>query len=124
MSTHGVSGLKEAMAHDLVYPVFCAAAETNIGVKRLLDVIVNFCPAPNELSDVITTEGEKIHVDPNGPLSAIIFKTSGEQHVGELSLIKVFSGKLKTGDEVTNSTREQTERIAQIFSLNGKKTLQ
>ena len=113
-------GLKEAMAHDLVYPVFCVAAETNIGVKRLLDVMVNFCAAPNELSDVLTDKGDKIHVDAGGPLSAIIFKTSGEQHVGELSFIKVFSGKLKTGDEVTNTTRGQDERIAQIFSLNGK----
>jgi elongation factor G len=113
-------GLKVAMAHDLVYPVFCAAAETNIGVRRLLDVMVNFCPSPNELSDVLTDKGEKIHVDTKEPFTAIIFKTSGEQHVGELSFIKVFSGILKTGDEVQNSTRGHVERIAQIFSLNGK----
>lgn len=113
-------GLKTAMAHDLIYPVFCASAEQNIGVKRLLDVIVNFCPAPNELNDILTDKGEKIHVDVKGPLAALIFKTSGEQHVGELSLIKVFSGILKTGDEVNNSTRNKVERIAQIFALNGK----
>lgn len=114
------AGLKTAMAHDLVYPVFCTSAEKNIGVKRLLDVIVNFCPAPNELSDIVTTEGEKIHVDKNDPMSALIFKTSGEQHVGELSFVKVFSGVLKTGDEVKNSSRDKNERIAQIYSLNGK----
>jgi elongation factor G len=113
-------GLKEAMAHDLVYPVFCVSAEKNIGVKRLLDVVVNFCPAPNELSDILTVKGEKIHVEAKDPFSAFIFKTSGEQHVGELSFLKVFSGQLKTGDEVLNSTRNKTERIAQIFSLNGK----
>lgn len=113
-------GLKQAMAHDLVYPVFCVSAEKNIGVQRLLDVIINFCPAPNELNDVMTDKGEKIHVDVKGPLSAIIFKTSGEQHVGELSFIKVLSGVLKTGDEVINTTRDKSERIAQIFSLNGK----
>ncbi len=114
------SGLKTAMAQDLVYPVFCTSAEKNIGVKRMLDVIVNFCPSPNELSDILTTEGEKIHVDSKGPLSALIFKTSGEQHMGELSFIKVFSGVLKVGEEVENTTRNKTERIAQIYSLNGK----
>jgi elongation factor G len=114
------SGLKTAMAQDLVYPVFCTSAEKNIGVKRMLDVIVNFCPSPNELSDVLTTDGEKIHVDSKGPLSALIFKTSGEQHMGELSFIKVFSGVLKVGEEVENTTRNKTERIAQIYSLNGK----
>lgn len=113
-------GLKAAMAHDLIYPVFCVSAEKNIGVKRLLDVIVNFCPAPNELSDILTNKGEKIHVDDKNPFSALVFKTSGEQHVGELSFLKVFSGKLKTGDEVNNTTRDKVERIAQIFSLNGK----
>ncbi len=114
------TGLKTAMAHDLVYPVFCTSAEQNIGVKRLLDVIINFCPAPNELSDILTKDGEKIHVDKKDPLSALIFKTSGEQHMGELSFIKVFSGVLNVGDEVENTTREKNERIAQIYSLNGK----
>lgn len=114
------TGLKTAMANDQVYPVFCTSAEKNIGVKRLLDVIVNFCPAPNELSDILTKDGEKIHVDGKGPLSALIFKTSGEQHMGELSFIKVFSGILNVGDEVENITRGKSERIAQIYSLNGK----
>lgn len=114
------TGLKKAMAHDLVYPIFCASAEKNIGVKRLLDVIVNFCPAPNETEEKETKDGEKIKVTEAGPLSALVFKTSGEQHVGELSFLKVFSGTLKVGDEVNNSTRDRAERIAQIFALNGK----
>lgn len=114
------TGLKKAMAHDLVYPVFCCSAEKNVGVKRLLDVIVNFCPAPNEVDEKETVEKQKIKVTSAGPLSALIFKTSGEQHVGELSFIKIFSGSLKVGEEVNNSTRDKVERIAQIFALNGK----
>ncbi len=113
-------GLKEAMAHDLVYPVFCTSATKNVGPKRLLDVIVNFCPAPNELKSIKTAEGKEIKLDKNAPFSALIFKTMGEQHMGELSFIKVFSGVLKTGEEVLNTNREVGERITQIFVLNGK----
>ena len=113
------SGLKTAMAHDLVYPVFCVSAVNNIGPKRLLDVIVNFCPAPGETHDIKTEDG-MLKVDPKGPLAALIFKTSGEQHMGELSYIKVFSGALKVGEDVFNSTRDHNERITQIYALNGK----
>ncbi len=113
------NGLKTAMAHDLLYPVFCVSAVNNIGPKRLLDVIVNFCPAPGETHDIKTEDG-MLKVDANGPLSALIFKTSGEQHMGELSYIKIFSGSIKVGDDVQNSTREHGERITQIFTLNGK----
>ncbi len=113
-------GLKEAMSHDLVYPVFCTSATTNVGVKRLLDVVVNFCPAPNELKSVKTVDGNEIELTSKAPFSALIFKTMGEQHMGELSFIKVFSGVLKTGEEVLNTSREVMERITQIFILNGK----
>ncbi|RMH60886.1 MAG: elongation factor G [Calditrichaeota bacterium] len=113
-------GLKEAMAHDLVYPVFCVSATENIGVKRLLDIVVNFCPAPNELKSVKTADGNEIELTTSAPFSALIFKTMGEQHMGELSFIKVFSGVLKTGEEVLNTSRDVTERITQIFTLNGK----
>jgi len=113
-------GLKEAMAHDLVYPVFCTSAQTNVGVMRLLDVILNFCPAPNEHGKNKTKDGKEIEIDANGPMSALIFKTLGEQHVGELSFVKVFSGKIKNGDETYNATDDHPERIAGIFVLNGK----
>jgi elongation factor G len=113
-------GFKTAVAMDAVYPVFCASATTNVGVKRLLDVIINFCPAPGEIGDAIG-EGDKTRKISNSePFSAFIFKTLSEQHVGELSYFKVNSGVMKTGADVVNTTRGQSERIGQIFVLNGK----
>ncbi len=114
------AGFKKAVAADMIFPVFCVSALNNIGVKRLLDIIVNFCPAPNERGEVKTEDGKSVKVDPDGPVAALIFKTVSEQHMGELSFFKVFSGTLKTGEDVINTRDGHTERIGQIFILNGK----
>ncbi len=114
------AGFKKAVAADSVFPIFCTSATTNVGVKRLLDIIVNFVPAPNERGEVKTEDGKGIKVDPNGPTAALIFKTVSEQHMGELSFFKVFSGVLKTGQDVVNTRDGHPERIGQIFILNGK----
>ncbi len=114
------SGLKTAIAHDTVFPVFCVSATTNVGVRRLLDVIVNFCPAPNDRGEVKGEDGASRKVDDSDPLSVFIFKTLSEMHMGELSYFKIMSGSLNTGDEVINTSDGHTERIGQIFILNGK----
>lgn len=112
-------GLKKAVAADAIFPIFCTSATANVGVKRLLDVIVNFCPAPNERGEVKTEDGS-LKVDANGPFASLVFKTVSEQHMGELSFFKIFSGKLKTGEDVINTRDGHTERIGQMFVLNGK----
>ena len=113
-------GFKKAVANDSVFPVFCAAATENVGTKRLLDVIVNFCPAPNERGEAVG-EGDKTRkISSQEPFSALIFKTLSEMHVGELSYFKVMSGTIKTGADVVNTTRGHNERIGQLFVLNGK----
>jgi len=114
------SGLKQAVAHDLVYPIVCTSATTNVGPKRLLDIIVNFCPAAHEINPRKYADGSDVTVDSSKPLAAQIFKTISEMHVGELSYIKVLSGTLKTGADVMNVTSGKPERIGQIFILSGK----
>jgi elongation factor G len=113
-------GFRAAVANDSVFPVFCSSATENIGLKRMLDVIVNFCPAPNAMHDQKTTDGGKIKVDSTGKSSAFVFKTLAEQHMGELSYFKVMSGSLKSGQDVENVTAGHGERIGQLFVLNGK----
>ena len=114
------SGFRKAVADDAVFPVFCASATSNVGVKRLLDIIVNFCPSPAERGEVEGLDGKSRKVDANEPMSAFIFKTLAEMHMGELSYFKVFSGVIKTGDDVINATTGNMERIGQMFILNGK----
>ena len=118
------AGLRKAILHDEVYPVFCVSAATNVGIRRLLDVIINFAPAPSDLETVtvLDSNGKEIQKKTNitESASALVFKTISEEHVGELSYLKVFSGAVKTGDDLINSTQEKGERIGQVFSLNGK----
>jgi elongation factor G len=118
------TGLKKAIGSDEIYPVFCTAATINVGVKRLLDVVVNFLPSPLERPDKIGTDnsGKEISRTCNitEPVSALIYKTASESHVGELSYFRVISGAIKTGDDVLNSTQEHSERIGQLYILNGK----
>lgn len=114
------TGFKTAVAQDLVFPVFCASATDNVGIKRLLDVAVNFCPAPNDRGEVKANEDKSRNVSTSDPISVFVFKTLSEMHMGELSYFKVISGTIKTGQDVQNSTAGHGERIGQMFILNGK----
>ncbi len=117
-------GLHTAIMADEIYPVFCTAAVSNIGVKRILDVIVNFLPSPAEMPPVKGTDKSDNEIerksDDGEPASVKIFKTVSEAHVGELSYFKIVSGSLKTGLDLINITQEKAERIGQLFVLNGK----
>ena len=117
-------GLRKAIINHEVYPVFCVSATTNVGVRRLNDVLANFAPAPSDLESIpaLDKNGKEIKIrsEITGSPSAMVFKTLSEEHVGELSYIKVFSGAIKSGDDMLNSTQGKTERIGQLFSLNGK----
>ena len=117
-------GLRKAILRQEVFPVFCTTAADNVGVKRLNDVIVNFLPAPVDMPPVSGKDdsGKEVQrsCDLTAPASALVFKTVSETHVGELSYLRVFSGAVKTGDDLYNVDRGRSERIGQLFVLNGK----
>lgn len=113
-------GLKKAIRERLIFPIFCTSATNNVGVSSLLDAIVEFGPSPKDLGPIKSVDGEEREIDSNGPLTALVFKTIAEAHVGELSFVKVFSGTLKQGMDVQNSSQEMVERIGQMYFLNGK----
>ena len=118
------AGLRKAILTHEVYPVFCVSATSNVGVRRLNDVIANFVPAPSDIDSVtaMDSSGKEIQKKTNiteSP-SALVFKTISEEHVGELSYLKVFSGAIKSGDDLLNSTQGKGERVGQLFVLNGK----
>ncbi len=117
-------GLHTAILADEIYPVFCTSAALNIGSRRLLDVITNFMPSPNEMPPRTGEDksGNEIarKAEDSEPVSTVIFKTVSEAHVGELSYFKILSGTLKAGSDLINITQEKSERIGQLFALNGK----
>jgi len=117
-------GLRKAILNHEVYPVFCVSATTNVGVRRLNDVIANFAPAPSDIKTLTALDkgGKEIQkkTDITESTSALVFKTISEEHVGELSYLKVFSGAVKSGDDLLNSTQGKDERVGQLFALNRK----
>ena len=120
-----VAGLRQAMLQREIFPVFFGDAYNNVGIDQLLNALVQYGPSPAEAAGLRFQDGEEQAVELEGtataPLAALVFKTLAEQHVGELSLLRLFSGAIKPGDEVANSGKRTTERIGQIYHLNGNR---
>jgi elongation factor G len=119
------AGLRKGIAERSVYPVLCGSALENVGATSLLDCMFSYLPSPADFGQVEgkvpgTDKDKVMKISPNGALCAFAFKTVSEPHVGELTFLKVYSGKLQSGTDVYNSTQEASERIGQIYALNGR----
>lgn len=118
------NGLKKGIAAGALYPVMVSAATSNIGGATLLDFIVEYLPSPAE-APVLKAQKDGSEEEVDLPCSSddstavYVFKTISEQHVGDLSLVKVYAGKLNSGLELVN-TQKGSERIGQIYEINGK----
>ncbi|HNE82825.1 MAG TPA: elongation factor G [bacterium] len=117
-------GLREGIQGRKIVPVFCTDGINSVGIKPLLDFIVDYCPSPADMPSATgrtnTNAQEQRPNKSDAPFSALVFKTISENHVGELSLFRVYSGTVKSGDDVLNASKNVTERIGQVFLLNGK----
>jgi elongation factor G len=116
------AGLHKAIQNQVFVPLFAVSAETNVGVGRLMDFIAKYGSSPLDRAEVPARDASG--VTGSVPLSqpepvVFIFKTMNEQGVGELSLFRVYSGTVKSGDELLNPEREITERLGQLYVLNG-----
>ena len=120
-------GIHHAIQNQVFIPLFCISAENNIGVARLCDFVAKYGASPDDRKTVkaIDSKDEEIDVSLDGKETVIqIFKTMAESHVGELSLFRVYSGSVKTGSDLFNSNRNSSERMGQLFILNGKNRTQ
>ena len=113
-------GIKLGMLHHDVYPVFCLSAKKNMGSGRLMSFIDNVVPSATELFPEVLTDGSELKCDPNGSPSIFVFKTLIEPHLGKLSFFKVMSGEITTGVDLYNSTKGNSERLNQLFIMDGK----
>jgi elongation factor G len=117
------AGLHAAVQKQSFVPVFCTSAENNIGVARLMDMIAKYGSSPVDRKTVsaLDADGKECEVKLNGSETVCyIFKTMSEAQFGELSFFRVYSGKVHFGSELYNSDRRITEKIGQIYTLNGK----
>jgi elongation factor G len=117
--------LKEGIWKRKLVPVMCGSAARNMGIQPLLDNIVKFFPYPLLKGEVegVDAKGQptKRKMTVTDPFSAFIFKTITDPFAGKLTLFKVYSGELHPDNTVLNSTKDEKERIGQIFYLVGKK---
>jgi len=113
-------GLRLGMITRAILPVMVTSAKHGIGITRLLDFIVKSCPAPDDRKGKKTTDDQMVKCDPNQPTSMFVWKTSIEQHLGEVSFFKVYGGDVVEGQDLINPRTSNKERITQLFALNGK----
>jgi elongation factor G len=112
-------GLQKAVAVGRIVPIFTGSATKNIGFPLLLDAMNSYLPSPKE-RDVVIVGGEKIKPSQDGPLAALVFKTSADPYVGKLTCFRVYTGVINSNSQVWNASRGGAERIGQLFILRGK----
>ena len=109
-----------------LFPVICGASFKNKGVQPMLDAVVDYLPSPLDIPAVNgvnpeTGQAETREAEPKSPFSALAFKIMNDQHVGQLSFVRVYSGTLNAGTGVYNSTREKKERIGRLLRMHANK---
>ena len=119
--------LREAVINYKLVPVFCGSALKNKGIQLLLDAVVDYLPSPIDLPPVegfnLKDKTQKIirKSDDDEPLAALAFKIATDPFVGQLAYIRVYSGVLKSGSYVLNSSTGQKERIGRILRIHANK---
>jgi elongation factor G len=117
------AGIHAAVQKQVFVPLFCTSAENNIGVARMMDIIAKYgsSPVDRQKVEAADADGNKAEVALNDPEPVLyVFKTMSEAQFGELSFFRIYSGSVKFGSELYNTTRRSTEKIGQIYNLNGK----
>jgi elongation factor G len=124
-----IRALKVGMQKGEIFPLFCGAAELTYGTRALLTKIVELCPAPQERAPIEaqkwgTAQKLSLTADDAGPLAAQVFKTVSEPHVGDVTLFRIFSGKVKNGQDVWNAPREASEKLNHLCAALGKERIE
>jgi elongation factor G len=114
--------LRKGTLDNNITPVFCGSAFKNKGVQPLLDGVIDYLPSPSDVPAVegISRDGERItrEADEGEPLSALAFKVQADPYVGKLTYVRIYSGTLKAGSYVMNTTRGHRERVGRILQMH------
>ena len=121
------AGIRKATIAMKLFPVICGSAFKNKGVQPMLDAVVDYLPSPVDVPTPMANDpnrnGELVPRPPqdDAPFSALVFKIMTDPFVGQLAFIRVYSGCMKTGDTVLNSTKGQRERIGRLLKMHANK---
>jgi len=112
------AGLRKAVIEAKVFPIISGSAATDAGIEELLKSIKDYLASPQE-RPLLEVQGE-VKFSPEAPFSALVFKSIFDPYVGQLSLLRVFSGRLSSNSSFYNVTQKTVERFTQIYILQGK----
>jgi elongation factor G len=122
-----LKALREATIRCDIIPVLCGSAYKNKGVRPLIDAIVDYLPSPKDRPPVIgikhddpETEIER-HPSDEEPFAAIAFKIQTDKHMGKMTFIRIYSGMIKAGSYVYNSTRNKKQRVGRILQMHANR---
>ncbi|MFC2121202.1 elongation factor G [Bacteroidota bacterium] len=121
-----INAAREATLKLMITPVFCGSAYKNKGVQLLLDSIIDYLPSPIDIGAIIgmdVDDPEKTQTrnpSSNDPFSALAFKLIHDPFVGQQTFIRVFSGTVKSGQQIYNSSKRKNERAGRIFKIHAK----
>ena len=122
-----IAGIRRATLAAKLTPVLTGSAFKNKGVQPMLDAVVRYLPSPLDVESIVGTdmnnaEVEVIrHPENKEPFAALAFKIMTDPHLGKLTYIRIYSGRLDSGTQVLNSTKDRKERIGKIFQMHANK---
>ena len=112
--------LGDAVNNLNVIPILCGSAEKSIGIDEMLVLISRYMPSPEKRGEVKGKENSSRKPSLEEPFSAFVYKTISDIYVGQMNFIRIYSGTLRSGSQVYNSTKEATEKIGDLYLLKGK----
>src|SRR6476646_9764288 len=120
------AGIRRATIASKANPVLCGSAFKNKGVQPMLDAVVDYLPSPLDVPAIegTATDGETPLIrrpSVSEPFSGLAFKIQTDKHLGKLTYVRVYSGKLDSGSQVINSTKDRKERIGKIYQMHANK---
>jgi elongation factor G len=119
-------GLRTAILEGTAVPVMVTAATNAIGTKAVLETVVDYVPSPADRKPAVA-EGpdgdEEIAADEDGPLAALVFKTTADPYVGKLTYFRVYRGVMASDSRVLNTRSDEEERLGQLYVMRGKEQI-
>ena len=113
-------GITKGILTRGMFPIFCLSAKHNIGVDSLMEFIVNEAPLITDMPAIKNNKGNEVKPNPAGPASVYVFKSSIEEHIGEINYFRVYSGKITENLDVINTNNGTKERLSQLYLSAGK----
>ena len=120
------AAIRRATVADKINPVLCGSAFKNKGIQPMLDAVIDYLPSPLDIPAIEGTapDGETpLQRKPsvNEPFAALAFKIQTDRHLGKLTYLRIYSGKIDAGSQVVNSTKDRKERIGKIYQMHANK---